>query len=172
MVGSLDRPPSTRMVCTPSTRPGGVGSAAVPPGTHPLRAASGGRTPGPASAPPFLFGSTPVTAPAPTPPRVIIGLLGGIASGKSTVSAVIARLGPGRVLDADALAKIALEAAARDGRLVAALGPWAVTKDGKPDRKAIAKKVFGDAPALRALERITHPYVLAHLDDGVNDHRL
>jgi dephospho-CoA kinase len=111
-----------------------------------------------------------VTTSPPTP-RVIIGLLGGIASGKSTVSAVLARLGPAKVLDADALARVALEQAAKDGRLVAALGPWAVTKEGKPDRKAIAKKVFGDAPALRALERITHPYVTAQIDEAANDHR-
>jgi dephospho-CoA kinase len=110
-------------------------------------------------------------ASAPAAPRPVIGLLGGIAAGKSTVSALLKKLGPGRVVDADALARTALEDCARDGRLVAALGPWAV-KGSTPDRKAIAAKVFADPAALRALERITHPAITAAIDEAVNDHRL
>ncbi len=104
-------------------------------------------------------------------PRLIIGLLGGIASGKSTVSGLIATFGPGKVLDADALARAALVQCAKDGRLAEALGPKAIGKDGLPDRKAIAKKVFNEPPALRALERLTHPAVLAAINDAVEDHR-
>jgi dephospho-CoA kinase len=113
-----------------------------------------------------------VPAAAPTTLRPVIGLLGGIAAGKSTVSALLKKLGPGRVVDADALARVALDACAKDGRLVSALGPWAVTKAGVPDRKAIAAKVFADPAALRALERITHPAITASIDEAVNDHRL
>lgn len=104
-------------------------------------------------------------------PRLVLGLLGGIASGKSTVSALVVRLGPGRAIDADALARVALDNGARDGRLLAALGPWALTKSGGPDRKAIAARVFTDPPMLRALERLTHPFVHAQIDEAVNDHR-
>jgi dephospho-CoA kinase len=113
----------------------------------------------------------PPSPPAPPTPRIVLGLLGGISSGKSTVSEILARLGPGRTIDADALARVALDAAAKDGRLVAALGPWAVTKAGTPDRKAIAKRVFAEAPLLRALERITHPSVLAQIEDALDEHR-
>jgi dephospho-CoA kinase len=113
-----------------------------------------------------------VPAAAPPTTRPVIGLLGGIAAGKSTVSALLKKLGPGRVVDADALARTALEACARDGRLASALGPWAVTKAGVPDRKAIAAKVFADPAALRALERITHPAITAAIDEAVNDHRM
>lgn len=109
---------------------------------------------------------------SPPTSRLVIGLLGGIAAGKSTVSGVLKKLGPGRVVDADALARVALDACAKDGRLVAALGAWAVNKAGVPDRKAIAAKVFGDPTALRALERITHPAVTASIEEAVNDHRL
>jgi dephospho-CoA kinase len=112
-----------------------------------------------------------VTAPPATTPRVIVGLLGGIASGKSTVARLLERLGPGRTVDADALAKEALDQCAKDGRLADCLGPWSVRPDGTADRKAIAKKVFSDAPALRALERLTHPAVLAQIRDAVEDHR-
>jgi dephospho-CoA kinase len=104
-------------------------------------------------------------------PRVIVGLLGGIASGKSTVARLIERLGPGAVVDADVLAREALDACARDGRLATTLGDWAVRADGTPDRKAIAKRVFSEPPALRALERLTHPAVTARIQSAVEDHR-
>ena len=104
-------------------------------------------------------------------PRLILGLLGGIASGKSTVSRLMLSFAPGSLIDADALAREALELCARDGRLVAALGPKCVGKDGAPDRKAIAALVFRDAKSLRALERLTHPYVTAKIDDAVEVHR-
>lgn len=104
-------------------------------------------------------------------PRLILGLLGGIASGKSTVSRLILSFAPGVLLDADSLARESLEACAKDGRLQAALGPKSVLKDGLPDRKAIASMVFRDAKALRALERLTHPMVSAKIDDAVEDHR-
>jgi dephospho-CoA kinase len=104
-------------------------------------------------------------------PRVIVGLLGGIASGKSTVARIVERLGPGRVVDADVLARQALDACAKDGRLATVLGAWAVRPDATPDRKAIAKRVFSDPPALRALERLTHPAVTTRINEAVLDHR-
>lgn len=104
-------------------------------------------------------------------PRLILGLLGGIASGKSTVSRLMLSFAPGRLFDADSVAREALELCAKDGRLAAALGAKCVGKDGMPDRKAIAALVFRDAKSLRALERLTHPYVTARIDDAVEDHR-
>jgi dephospho-CoA kinase len=111
-----------------------------------------------------------VNVPFPAP-RLILGLLGGIGSGKSTVAAAILRHADARVVDADALAKVALEECARDGRLVSALGQGALRPDGTPDRRAIAAKVFRDSRALRDLERLTHPFVLAQIDEAVEDHR-
>ena len=105
------------------------------------------------------------------PRRMIVGLLGGIASGKSTVADILSEGGRGTVVDADALARQSLEEGARDGRLVAALGPWAITKTGVPDRKAIAKRVFDDPKLLRSLERLTHPAVLAKINDAIEEHR-
>jgi dephospho-CoA kinase len=105
------------------------------------------------------------------PPRLILGLLGGIASGKSTVAAAIVRWADARVVDADALARVALDECAKDGRLQAVLGPKALLPDGTPDRRAIAAKVFKDSRALRDLERVTHPFVHAQIDDAVEEHR-
>jgi dephospho-CoA kinase len=127
---------------------------------------------------PARSGSTrSASAAAPAPARLqparraILGLLGGIASGKSTVSSLLAAEGHGVVFDADAVARECLDMTARDGRLAEALGAWAVTSSGAPDRRAIATRVFDDAALLRALERITHPAVLARIEDAVEDHR-
>ena len=102
--------------------------------------------------------------------RVILGLLGGIASGKSSVAGALVAQAKARVVDADALARAVLDACARDGRLADALGPWAV-KAGAPDRKAIAKRVFDEPSMLRTLERLTHPAITAQIDDAIASHR-
>jgi dephospho-CoA kinase len=83
----------------------------------------------------------------------------------------IAVLGPGRVVDADALAARALAEAARDGRLRAALGDGFVTSGGEPDRAALADRVFSDPASLDAIERLTHPDVRAAILAEVEAHR-
>lgn len=102
--------------------------------------------------------------------RPVIGLLGGISSGKSTVARRLASLGPGRVVDADSLAHDALAAAAADGRLEAALGPGFVREDGKPDRAALGASVFSDTAPLRRLERLIHPTVQVAIKAAIEDH--
>lgn len=129
-----------------------------------------------AAAPKPATGAKPAAAPkkASSLPvrRAIIGLLGGIGSGKSTVSAAVARRVKASVIDADAFAREALDVCARDGRLAEALGPWAVNADRTPNRKAIAAKAFDVASVLRALERLTHPAVTAKIEDAIEDHRM
>lgn len=105
-----------------------------------------------------------------TPCRLVIGILGGMAVGKSHVAKRIAELGPGRIVDADRLARQALEGMAADGRLADALGPQYV-KDGKPDRVALARDAFSDAAVLRRLERLVHPHCVACIQDEIADHR-
>lgn len=102
--------------------------------------------------------------------RPVIGLLGGICSGKSTVARRLASLGPGRVVDADSIAHHALAAAAADGRLEAAVGPGFVSPDGKPDRVALGASVFSDAALLRRLERLVHPTVQVAIKAAIEDH--
>ena len=90
-----------------------------------------------------------------------VGLTGGIASGKSTVSAALAELGA-VVIDADLLAR---EVVARgtDGlaEVVAAFGPGILTGDGDLDRPALGAIVFSDEAKRRVLEAIIHPRVRA-----------
>ncbi|GAA2117755.1 dephospho-CoA kinase [Nocardioides bigeumensis] len=90
-----------------------------------------------------------------------VGLTGGVASGKSTVSAILAGLGA-VVVDADLLAR---EVVARgtDGlaEVVAAFGEGVLTPEGDLDRPAVGAIVFGDAEQRRRLEAIIHPRVRA-----------
>lgn len=92
-----------------------------------------------------------------------VGLTGGIASGKSTVSTLLRELGA-VVIDAD---QIARDVVARGtpglGAVVAAFGPDVLTADGDLDRPAMAAKVFADEQARRRLEGIVHPLVHAEI---------
>jgi dephospho-CoA kinase len=90
---------------------------------------------------------------------VRVGLTGGIASGKSTVSAILAELGA-VVIDADLLAR---EVVARGTPGLAAVaeefGPEVLTPEGDLDRAAMGALVFADPDARRRLEAIVHPLV-------------
>jgi dephospho-CoA kinase len=91
-------------------------------------------------------------------PRVV-GLTGGIASGKSTVARAFAALGM-PVIDADLLAR---EVVAPGGdalrELAAAFGTEILSADGSLDRKALGARVFGAPAALAKLNAITHPRI-------------
>ena len=92
-------------------------------------------------------------------PPLVIGLTGGIGTGKSTVSGILRSLGYG-VYDADAAAKSLYatdEALRRDIR--SHFGDVVFHTDGTLDRKAMAQKVFGDAMALAELNALVHPAV-------------
>jgi dephospho-CoA kinase len=94
---------------------------------------------------------------------VRVGLTGGVASGKSTVSAILAELGA-LVIDADALAR---EVVARGtpglDAVVAEFGPGVLTPEGDLDRPAMGRLVFGDDAARRRLEAIIHPLVIERM---------
>ncbi len=93
----------------------------------------------------------------------MIGLLGGIASGKSRVAAIFEGLGAA-VLDADRIAHEALDdGAVRDG-VVAAFGPEVLDPaTGRVSRPALGRRVFGDPAAVKRLEGLVHPAVHAEM---------
>jgi len=101
---------------------------------------------------------------------LLVGLTGGIGSGKSTVARMLADRGAS-VLDADAFARdaIALGTPGFD-RAVALFGPEVVRADGDLDRGRIASEVFADAERRRALEAIVHPEVRRLIAEGVAGH--
>ena len=89
-----------------------------------------------------------------------IGLTGGIASGKSTVSARLAELG-GIVIDHDLLARTVVSpgSTALD-RIVENFGAEVLAADGALDRAALGAIVFSDAAALARLNAIVHPEIM------------
>lgn len=90
---------------------------------------------------------------------VVIGLTGGIASGKSTVSRILQELGA-PVVDAD---RIVHELESPGTPVLAAIarefGPGVIRPDGSLDRAALGRIVFADPERRKALEDIVHPAV-------------
>jgi dephospho-CoA kinase len=96
----------------------------------------------------------------------VIGLLGGVGSGKSTVARLLARRGA-RVFDADRIARRVLSSPAVRAAVRRLWGPAAIGRGGRPDRAAIARIVFDDPRALRRLNRLVQPRVVAGLRRAV-----
>ena len=94
---------------------------------------------------------------------IVVGLTGGIGSGKSTVSALLAERGA-VVIDADAITR-QLQAPGQPvlAAIVERFGPEIVLPDGTLDRAALAAIVFGDSAALKELTSIVHPAVGAEI---------
>jgi dephospho-CoA kinase len=90
----------------------------------------------------------------------ILGITGGIATGKTTFTNALRQRIDAEVFDADACAK---ELLATDGRVQRAVrmrfGESAFTPQGTPDRERLRAIVFGDAGERRALEEILHPAI-------------
>lgn len=94
----------------------------------------------------------------------IIGLTGGIASGKTTVARMLAELGA-VIVDADQISREAvMPGSAALTALVEEFGPDILLPDGALDRARVARTVFRDPEARKRLEAILHPAIrqLAH----------
>jgi len=91
-------------------------------------------------------------------PTTIIGLVGGIASGKSSVARLIADLRPAEHVDADAIARRVLARPAVRKALARRIPGVLDRGEGNVNRTKLAQRVFQESPrALMALEEITHP---------------
>jgi dephospho-CoA kinase len=90
----------------------------------------------------------------------VIGLSGGIASGKSTVARMLVDLGAS-VIDADQVARdVVRPGEPAHAAVVATFGPEMLAASGEIDRAALGRRVFADPEARRQLERITHPRIM------------
>ncbi len=96
--------------------------------------------------------------------KPVVGIVGGIASGKSAVAAEFGRLGCA-VIDGDALAREALGIPSIRGAIVARFGPEILDEAGRIDRRVLARIVFADGERLRLLNEIIHPYVLQRTEE-------
>lgn len=102
---------------------------------------------------------------------ITIGLTGGIASGKSTVSAELRRLGL-PIFDADAEAKLAVSKGSEGlAQVIAALGSEYLTAEGELNRAKVAERVFHDKEALKTIEAIIHKIVWARAEQFMQENR-
>ncbi|MBY0464893.1 MAG: dephospho-CoA kinase [Burkholderiales bacterium] len=100
--------------------------------------------------------------------RTLIGLTGGIGSGKSTVAAMLADLGA-HVLDADHIARtITLPGGAAMAAIEQAFGNGMIAPDGSLNREAMRAAVFKDPIAKQRLEHITHPLIAQALSNAIS----
>ncbi len=96
----------------------------------------------------------------------VIGLTGGIGSGKSTVSQYLAEFGA-MVIDADKVGHEALRTTEVKQEIVAAFGREVLTPDGEIDRKKLGAIVFSNPESLSSLNGIMHPRMRAMMVDRI-----
>jgi len=101
----------------------------------------------------------------------IIGLTGGIATGKTTVARFLEELGA-VVIDADQLSRDLVAAGSPTlARVVELFGPAVLTPDGSLDRQAVRGLVFGDQAKRKQLEAIMHPAIKVMSEQRLADAR-
>ncbi|HEX6493447.1 MAG TPA: dephospho-CoA kinase [Candidatus Dormibacteraeota bacterium] len=97
----------------------------------------------------------------------LIGLTGGIATGKSTVARLLAERGA-TIVDADVLAREVVEPGSPAlAEIAAGFGDSVLTPDGALDRAALGAVVFADPAQRRRLEAITHPRIAALMGERI-----
>ncbi|NBU54636.1 MAG: dephospho-CoA kinase [Acidimicrobiia bacterium] len=102
---------------------------------------------------------------------ILVGLTGGIGSGKSTVSDLLRQRGA-IVVDADAITReVQLPGSPVLVELAEAFGDHVIAADGTLDRAAVANVVFGDPEALKRLNAIVHPAVGRLMNDRILEQR-
>ncbi len=89
---------------------------------------------------------------------IVIGVAGGIASGKSTVAQVYGKLGA-RVLDADTIGHELLRTDRLRDRISEVFGEGVLTPEGDVDRRALGRLVFSDENARHKLNRLVRPAI-------------
>ena len=96
--------------------------------------------------------------------RLRIGLTGGIASGKSTVTQRFTELGV-PVIDADVASRTVVEPGKPGlAQVVERFGPQVLDTEGRLDRRALRTVIFNDSASRQALEAILHPLVRADME--------
>lgn len=98
----------------------------------------------------------------------VIGITGGVGSGKSEVLGILKRDFGAELLIADEIAHQVMEPGMPAyRRIVEALGTDFLSADGSIDRKALAKRLFGDGEALGTVNSIVHPTVWQAIEEGI-----
>ena len=100
----------------------------------------------------------------------LVGLTGGIASGKSTVAKILERLGAA-VINADALSREVVEPG-KDAwkEIIDAFGAGVLQPDQSLDRQKLRTVIFNDSDGRKKLEAIIHPRVRALAEEKIREH--
>lgn len=99
----------------------------------------------------------------------IIGLTGGIASGKSTVSSILIKKGY-KVIDADTISRQVVEVGKQAYKdIVESFGKEILNHDKSINRKRLGDMVFSDKTLLQVLNNIIHPYIFKELKNQIKD---
>ena len=101
--------------------------------------------------------------------KPIIGILGGIGSGKSTVAAEFAKLGC-KVIDADKIAHELLDSKSVKEEIVGLFGKAVLDSSGRIERKKLAGVVFASGDKLDSLNGVIHPLVLARAEELIEQY--
>ena len=101
--------------------------------------------------------------------KPIIGILGGICSGKSTVAHEFAKLGC-EVIDADQIAHELLERSPIREEIIDYFGPSIVNCEDRIDHNALAKDAFSSEEKLAQLNNIIHPVVLRRVEELIEQY--
>lgn len=99
---------------------------------------------------------------------MLLGLTGGIASGKSTVSAILKELGA-VIIDADKIAHQSMECGTRAYEMIVeTFGHYIQNGDASINRRRLAEIVFNDQKKRKELDSITHPIIISEIKNMVN----
>jgi dephospho-CoA kinase len=99
--------------------------------------------------------------------KPVVGLIGGIGSGKSQVAAAFARHGA-RVVSGDGLAHAALRQPAIRDAIVRRWGPGVLDEQGEINRRRLAALVFADPEERKTLEALVHPWICERIGAEVS----
>lgn len=101
----------------------------------------------------------------------VIGLTGGMGSGKSTVSQIMSELGA-VIIDADKVGHEAYQANTKTWQdIVTVFGNQVVAQDGSIDRKKLGAIVFGNPEQLKRLNRIVHPRMFEMMKERIEQYK-
>jgi dephospho-CoA kinase len=98
--------------------------------------------------------------------KPIIGLIGSIGAGKSTVARILADRG-GSLIDADALGHQALEVPEIKNQIVSRWGSDMIKSDGSVNRRALAAVVFSQPQERQRLESLVHPEIRRRVEQAI-----
>lgn len=98
----------------------------------------------------------------------VIGLTGGVGSGKSLAAELLREMTGGELLIADHLGHVAMEKGTSGYReILEAFGEEILSSDGQIDRKKLGELVFQDGEKLERLNGIVHPIVVRYLEERI-----